>query len=225
MGADDRSVQSDKSTLGGHRHVCAFFNSLDEQYRLLRPFIKDGVDRGERALHIVDPELRDEHLKRLGEAGMYVERSMASGQLEVRLWQDVYLREDRFDQDAMLALIEEQLQSGAAAGSRRIRLMTHMEWSLLDKPGVDDLLEYEARLNYVLPRYDDPVICTYDLLKFSSRAAIDIMRTHPAVIIGGGLQENTFFGSPDQFPPPTPERARHAQPQLRPAHYQLQMKV
>ena len=55
MGAGDRSVQSDERTLGGHRHVCAFFNSLDEQYRVLRPFIKDGVDRGERALHIVDP--------------------------------------------------------------------------------------------------------------------------------------------------------------------------
>src|SRR6266481_7436953 len=160
MGADDRSVQSDKSTLGGHRHVCAFFNSLDEQYRVLRPFIKDGFDRGERALHIVDPELRDEHLKRLGEAGIDVERSMASGQLEVRLWQDAYLREDRFDQDAMLALVEEQLQSGA-------RLLAHMEWSLLDKPGVADLLEYETRLNYVFPKYDRPAICTYDLLKFS----------------------------------------------------------
>ena len=159
MGAGDRSVQSDKSTLGGHRHVCAFFNSLDEQYRVLRPFIKDGVDRGERALHIVDPEVRDEHLKRLGEAGVDVERSMASGQLTVRLWQDAYRREDRFDQDAMLAMIEEQLQS-AAAGSRRIRLMAQMEWSLIHKPDVDDLLEYETRLNYVLPRYDAPLICT-----------------------------------------------------------------
>src|SRR5712664_2914483 len=225
MGAGDRSVQSDERTLGGHRHVCAFFNGLDEQYRVLRPFIKDGVDRGERALHIVDPEVRDEHLKRLGEAGVDVERSMASGQLTVRLWQDVYLREDRFDQDAMLALIEEQLQSGAAAGSRRIRLMTHMEWSLLDKPGVDDLLEYEARLNYVLPRYDDPVICTYDLLKFSSSAAMDIMRTHPAVIIGGVLQENPFFVPPDQFLLEIRERRRHAEAQLRLAHDQLEMKV
>src|SRR6266853_256769 len=225
MGADDRSVQSDKRTLGGHRHVCAFFNSLDEQYRVLRPFIKDGVDRAERALHIVDPELRDEHLKRLGEAVIDVERSMASGQLEVRLWQDVYLREDRFDQDAMLALIEEQLQSGAAAGSRRIRLMTHMEWSLLDKPGVDDLLEYEARLNYVLPRYDDPVICTYDLLTVSSSVAMDIMRTHPAVIIGGVLQENPFFVPPDQFLLEIRERRRHAEAQLRLAHDQLEMKV
>ena len=29
---------------------------------------------------------------------------------------------------------------------------------LEDFPGVNDLLEYEARLNYILPRYKDPVI-------------------------------------------------------------------
>jgi len=85
MGASDRSVQFDGSALGGQHHMCAFFNSLDEQHRVLRPFIKDGFDRGEKALHIVDPELRDEHLKRLGEAGIDVERTMASGQLDVRL--------------------------------------------------------------------------------------------------------------------------------------------
>src|SRR6266404_2646480 len=224
MGAGDRSVQSDERTLGGHRHVCAFFNGLDEQYRVLRPFIKDGVDRGERALHIVDPEVRDEHLKRLGEAGVDVERSMASGQLTVRLWQDAYRREDRFDQDAMLAMIEEQLQS-AAAGSRRIRLMAQMEWSLIHKPDVDDLLEYETRLNYVLPRYDAPLICTYDLLTFSSSVAMNIMRTHPAAIIGGVLQENPFFVPPDQFLLEIRERRRRPEAQLRLAHDQLEMKV
>jgi hypothetical protein len=29
------------------------------------------------------------------------------------------------------------------------------EWALEDSPGVDDIVEYETRLNYVLPRYDD----------------------------------------------------------------------
>src|SRR2546427_415397 len=85
----------------------------------------------------------------------------------------------------MLALIEEVLQSGAATGYPLTRLLAHMEWALLDKQGVDDLVEYETRLNYVLPKYDDPVICTYDLSKFGSSVAMDIMRTHPVVIIGG----------------------------------------
>jgi hypothetical protein len=199
METDDRSLRVAGSTLGQHRHVCAFFNSIDEEHRVLGSFIKDGFDREEKALHIVDPEVRADHLKRLAEAGIDVEAAIASGQLEVRLWQDAYLRDGRFDQDAMLALIEEQLQSGAAKGSRRIRLLAHMEWSLLDKPGVADLLEYETRLNYVVPKYDDPVICTYDLARFGASVVMDALRTHPVVIIGGLLQENPFFVPPDQL--------------------------
>ena len=166
---------------------------------MLGSFIKAGFDQDERALHIVDPELREAHLKRLADAGIDGEEAMASGQLEVRLWQDAYLREGRFDQDAMLALIEAELQSGAATGSRRIRLLAHMEWSLLNNPGVDDLLEYETRLNYVVPKYDDPVVCTYDLTKFGASVVMDALRTHPVVIIGGLLQENPFFVPPDQL--------------------------
>jgi hypothetical protein len=75
-----------------------------------------------------------------------------------------------------------------------------MEWALLDKPGVEDLLEIEARFNYVAPNYDDPVICVYDLSKgFSSSVVVDVIRTHPVVIIGGVLQENPFFVPPDRF--------------------------
>ena len=51
----------------------------------------------------------------------------------------------------------------------------------------------------MLPKYDDPVICAYDLSKFSASVVMDIMRTHPVVIIGGVLQENPFFVPPDQF--------------------------
>jgi len=199
MRPSDRSVQFAGGTLGVQRHICAFFNSIDEEHRVLRSFIRDGLDGGEKGFHIVDPELRDEHLKRLAGAGINVERAIATGQLEVRPWQEAYLCGDRFNQDAMLALIEEVLQSGAATGYPLTRLLAHMEWALLDKPGVDDLVEYETRLNYVLPKYDDPVICTYDLSKFGSSVAMDIMRTHPAVIIGGVLQENPFFVPPDQF--------------------------
>ncbi len=185
--------------LGDHGHICAFFNDIDEEHRVLRSFITDGFAREDKALHIVDPDLREEHLRRLGEAGIDVEEALSSGQLEVRLWQDAYLREGRFDQDAMLAFIEEQLESSAVPGARHLRLVAHMEWSLLDKPGVDDLLEYETRLNYLIPKYDDAVVCTYDLSKFGASVVMDALRTHPVVLIGGMLQENPFFVPPDQY--------------------------
>jgi len=74
-----------------------------------------------------------------------------------------------------------------------------MEWLFLDKPAVTNLVEYEARLNHLLSKYNDAVICNYDLYKFSASGAMDIMRTHQLVIIGGLLQDNPFYIPPEQF--------------------------
>ena len=74
-----------------------------------------------------------------------------------------------------------------------------MEWALADFPGVDDLVEYETRLNHVLPRYPGPVVCVYDSTRFGAGLALDVLRTHPMVIIGGVLQVNPFFVQPDEF--------------------------
>jgi hypothetical protein len=188
-----------ESIFAEYRHVCAFFNSIDEQHRVLRPFITDGFDRGEKAYHYVDPELREGHLSWLAEAGIDVQEAMGAGQLEVRPWEDSPLRGGRFDLDTWLASFEQVIQSGPAAGYAQTRILGHMEWALLDLPGVGDLIEYETRLNYVIPKYESPVICTYDLTKFGASVAMDALRTHPLVIIGGLLQENPFFVPPDQL--------------------------
>ena len=199
MDATAQSPQSTEGAFGQYRHICAFFNSFDEHYRVLRPFIKDGFDRGEKAFHLIDPERREEHFRRLSEAGIDVQETTGTGQLEVRPWQDGPLHGDRFDQDTWLAAFEQVLQSGPAAGYAQTRFLAQMEWALVDLPGIDDLIEFETRVNYVMPQYTDPVICAYDLAKFGASVVIDALRTHPAVIIGGLLQENPFFISPDQL--------------------------
>jgi hypothetical protein len=146
------------SVLELSRHVCAFFRSPDEEYRVLLPFVAEGIERGERAFHIVDPSMREDHARRLEAGGIEVIAAQRRGQLEVRLWEEAYLRGGHFDQNAMLALIQEVLEDGPALGYPLTRLVAHMEWALEDRPGVDDLVEYETRLNYLLPQYPDPVI-------------------------------------------------------------------
>ena len=200
MARNEHSAHLAGVDLGGQNHVCAFFNTIDEEQRVLRSFFKEGFDHGEKAVHIVESENREEYLRGLGEVGINVQEVMATGRLEVLPWTDVYVRDHRFDQDAMLASVESLIQSGAAAGYARTRLVGHhMDWLFLDKPAVNNLLEYEARLNGVLSKYNDPVICNYDLSKVGASVAVDIMRTHPLVIIGGLLRENPFFVPPDQF--------------------------
>jgi hypothetical protein len=199
MATESQSLQFAGGNLAGQRHICAFFNSTAEEHRVLRSFIKDGFDRGDKAFHLVNPELREDHLKRLADAGINVQEAMHTGQLEVRPWQDGPLHGGRFDQDTWIVSFEKVLQSGPAAGYAQTRFLAHMEWALVDLPGIGDLIEFETRVNYVVPKYDDIVICAYDLSKFSASVVMDALRTHPVVIIGGILQKNPFFIPPDQF--------------------------
>jgi MEDS: MEthanogen/methylotroph, DcmR Sensory domain len=124
---------------------------------------------------------------------------MRTGQLDVWPWQDGPLRGDRFDQDAWLALFEQVLQSGPAAGYRQTRFFAHMEWALADLPGTDDLIEFEARVDCVIRKHKDAVVCAYDLTKFGASTVMGALRMHPAVIISGLLQENPFYVPPGQL--------------------------
>jgi hypothetical protein len=197
--ATDQPIDFGGMTLGRHRHACAFFNSAEEEDALLLPFLKAGFEHGQRGFCIVDPKGHDAYAARLGRADIPVTELEDRGQLELRDWDDAYLRGGHFSQEAMLALIQEVLKGGRSKGFPLTRLVAHMEWSLEDRPGVNDLVEYETRLNHILPNYPDPVICTYETGKYDGAVIMDILRTHPLVVVGGMLRENPFFVEPDEF--------------------------
>jgi MEDS: MEthanogen/methylotroph, DcmR Sensory domain len=185
--------------LGETRHVCAFFNSEEEEYRVLLPFMKDGFQCGHKAIHVVNPDQRQDHLQRLAAIGIDTTAVQQTGQLEVRINTEAYLRDGRFDQDRMLEAFEQLASGNAKGGFPLSRIVCRMDWVVEQGSHVDDVVEFEARVNGVWNRHEDAVICTYHLAKFGGEAVVDIMRTHPMVIIGGILQQNPFFVPPDEF--------------------------
>jgi hypothetical protein len=204
-----RQVRLAGSVLDRSRHVCAFFRSKDEEYRVLLPFITEGFEQGDRAFHILDAHRRQDHLRRLQQAGVAVAEAVAEGRLVIRHWEDTYLQDGYFDQHRQISLFERALLEGKDQGYPLTRFVAGTEWALLDRPGVHDLIEYESRINDMFSKYNDPVCCTYDVSKFSASVIMDAMRVHRAVIIGGVLQENPFFIPPDEFLRELRERERH----------------
>ena len=187
------------SQLGHVRHVCAFFNSADEEYRVLLPFIKDGFACGDRAVHVIKPGERSDHLRRLAAAGIDTAAAERSGQLELRTSTDTYLHNGRFDQDRMLEAFEQMANRAPGEGFPVSRIICHMDWAAEDRSHLDTLVEFESRVNDVWSHHDDMVICVYDLARFSGDMVVDMMRTHPVVIIGGLLQRNPFYMPPEEF--------------------------
>jgi len=188
------------SELGEARHICAFFADDEEEYRVLLPFIRDGLACGQRAVHVVNSEQREEHLQRLNAEGIDTTSYHEIGQLDV--WNDteIYLRDGCFDQNRMLATFEELASGGKAAGAFPLsRIICRMDWASGARSHIEDVIEFESRVNDLWRMHDDAVICTYRLSKLTGDAAMDILQTHPLVMIGSLLHQNPFFTPPEEF--------------------------
>jgi hypothetical protein len=180
--------------LDAQGHVCAFFHSVEEEYVVLLPFIKEGLERGERVFHIVDPAQRDEHVGRLAQAGIDVEGAEARGQVVVLDWSQTFLSGGPFDQERVMAQFAGVREAGRGQGFPRTRFVSHMEWAL-DEGIRDTLAKYEATSN-LAPLDGDVAICTYQIARWGGQLLVSALRTHPLVILGGLLHENPFYERP-----------------------------
>lgn len=186
-------------SIGDYYHVCAFFDSREQEYSVLGPFFKEGLDRGEKAVHIVDPALLANHLERLQACGIDTDGCRQCGQLDVLSWDDAYLDGGSFDQDRMLGAINGVIAAGRESGYPRMRIMGNMGWTLKGNPGTEQVLEFESKVNDVLTEARQVAVCVYDSSKMSGAMMMDILRSHPLTLVGNVLHQNPFYVPPAEL--------------------------
>jgi len=210
MAASDGKINVAGIVLNGHRHLCAFFHSEDEEFRTLLPFMRDGLAAGEKVVYLVNARKIEEHRTRLADGGIGVEAFEKNGQLEVIGWPPSIPDLSAFEQTLAPQMVDHLLTAGKSEGYRRTRIVGDMDWASENQIRDGDLVALEARLDAVYARHDAWVICAYDLSRFSGVAVLDVMRTHPAVLIGGVIQHNPFYIPPLQMLEELRQRAESA---------------
>jgi hypothetical protein len=176
-----------------HFHACAFVMGPAEERLVIDPFLEEGMRRGEKAVYIVDPEQRDDHEKRLGAS------LRSPGLLDVMTWNDAHVKGGSFDQDRMMAALDEMIREHAATGRPPMRLVGQMGWMFASPPGIEQLVAYEATVNEVLNRGKTPTVCVYDVRRLSGSMMMDLLRAHPLTVMNGVLHENPFYTPADEM--------------------------
>lgn len=190
------------TSLGARAHICAFFRDSSGEDQALLPFIKEGLAADEKVIYTVDPKKRADHINRLAAAGVDFLAAHQQGRFDLRLWTETHLNGGGFDAARTFAFFNQIGVNASRQGFPLTRFVTHMEWALESGVILTDLLEYEAKANEIwLGRTGpiNPVICAYDLKKFSGEVIVDVMRTHPMTVIDGILYENPFYVPPEDF--------------------------
>ena len=194
--ADQHSITLCGESIEGPLHVCAFFDSREEQYKTLLPWIKEGIENKEEIINILDGSLHNDHCCRLSDANIPVHEVVKRGQLKLFASEQTYLNGGSFAAERMVELLENALMDAQNGPYGAFRGYGDMEWALKNLPGTDELIEYEARINTFAPKYNCSIVCVYDITRFSGSAVVDILATHPYVIMDGKIHKNPHFIDP-----------------------------
>ncbi len=185
--------------LGVHDHLCLIYETQEEQFSAVIPYVKIGLERGEKCLYVVDDNTAAMVIDGLKSAGVEVETAVESGQLAIVSTQNSYLKQGYFDPDWMIGFLTRVAKEAKAAGFPALRVTGEMTWVLSGDPGTERLMEYEAKLNYFFPENDALAICQYNRNRFPPEIIKNVISTHPLVICGGMVCSNFYYVPPDDF--------------------------
>jgi signal transduction histidine kinase len=182
----------------GQRHLCNIYRNRAEQFSLIADFMLDGLRKRYKCLYIVDENTKEGVLSALREKEGHVDDSVLD-RLIFMTKEDSYLKGGSFDPDRMIKLLKETQDAALAEGYPILRLTGEMTWIFSKLPGVEKLLEYEAKLNYFFPNSKTTAICQYNENRFDAKTLMGVLNTHPVVGIYGELYENPYYIPPDIY--------------------------
>lgn len=195
----------DRPSEGAHLAVlCA---EPGERQALLTAYLAGAVRRGEGAVCVTPedaPQLRDRVARVAGE--------VASAAVEVVPTAGSYLHEGRFSGTFMAGWLA-GLTAAAPIGSDAPRLCIAgvLDWvEQLDAAGFDELFRYESTLNLLAPASRHSLVCFYDLTRLPAAEIVNVMRSHPHLVVSGQVWESPFYDDEELRPLPLPDAGSSA---------------
>jgi chemotaxis family two-component system sensor kinase Cph1 len=188
-------------------HICAVYDTREEQLAVAVSFISDGLRGGDRCLYAADSE---DALKRFAEelekVGLNAAGEQARGALLLLTKAQAHLVNGRFDSERMLKTLNESVEAALNDGFNGFRTCGDMSWLLDEAPGSEQVLEYEALVTELFRSIRGVAMCQYDRARLSASILDHGLATHSSVLIAGKHKLNPFHE------PPALARHREAQP-------------
>jgi MEDS: MEthanogen/methylotroph, DcmR Sensory domain len=178
-------------------HVCGFYWGVDGRDEIMLPFLLSGLEAGDSCICVVHATEPSAVFESLG-AKTDVQAHVAAHHLDVRPASETYLRGGHFSVTEMIEFYEDFVRTATVSGGVA-RVAGEGAWALEGHPGAEHLMDYESELNRLVKRHPQIILCLYDLAFFGGTMMVDLLRTHPRILLGGMLIENPYCLTPDEF--------------------------
>jgi hypothetical protein len=185
-----------KAELGDH--ICGLYCGDSQRDDVVIPFLEAGLAAGEKCICVVDGTAPAKIVSTLG-TRVDASAFTATKQLEVIRSSDMYLRSGSFSAVEVIgtwkAAMSDVMYDGRFDAVRAVET-----WSRRDVvPDMHELLMLESEMNRYLPLFPVVTVCMYDIDRFGGGIIVNLLKTHPRVLMGGMLVENPYHQRPDEL--------------------------
>ncbi len=182
------------ATVGNHDHFAIIYDNPDEQLDFIVPFLRLGLERGEKAVYIYDDNNPETVIGAMERHGIDVAAASASGALSILTKKHAYLKNGNFDPDWMVDFLSQAVDDAKKEGFSAVRASGEMTWALGPAGDAHDrLVEYECKLNALFPDCDIAGICQYNRRRFRAQTLMHVIHTHRRLAFRGDVCENPYY--------------------------------
>ncbi|MGE5680912.1 MAG: MEDS domain-containing protein [Bacillota bacterium] len=182
-----------------HDHICSIYETKDEQFSAVVPYIQDGLQKHEKCVYIADENSIDEVVDLLKNHIPEIEKVMENNSLVIISKEESYLRLGYFDPDWMMNFLIEQVKTAKTEGFNALRVTGEASWALGDNLMTQQLIEYESKVNNVLQEIEVSALCQYNKKHFTPDIVKNVIETHPVVIYKNHVCKNYNYIPTDEF--------------------------
>ncbi len=181
------------SDLSPGDHICCLYDNEDQLWQPLIPFFKHALVSYHKIIYIADYASFDFFVKYFQKTDIKIADLIAQGQLTFLSYQNTYLSHASFSASYMLNFWQETIKISLDQGYSAVRIISKMDWILGNRVLIQSMLEYESLFTQFLYRYPCLAICQYDCQKFDSKVLLDVLHTHPIVLLGSEVVDNVYY--------------------------------
>jgi nitrogen-specific signal transduction histidine kinase/CheY-like chemotaxis protein len=183
----DKSFESHGDGLAPGAHVCLFLTDEDQRRSVVVPFLKAGLDSGQKTLYLADdPEAATAWLQA---EGLPVSEDRRAEAVQLQRAESAYCPDGRFNPERMLKELARLAHEACRHGCQSLRITGEMGWAARGAPGSERLEEYEAKVDNVLRELGVTAMCQYDTGQWQGDALYRLFKLHRYLVVGGRLIE------------------------------------
>jgi len=179
-------------------HIALFYDSDEERFNTVSPFVRDGIEQGERVMYVIDDFSQSAIIDELRGGAIDVDAAVESGQLTFHSLEETYLRSGRFDPDDMIEVYAAAIEE-AKAEYPGLRVTASTNFVLDDHATVSDFMAYESRVNKLFEGENCIALCHYDCRAIPPEMLVDVIRTHPHIVYDETVCHNFYYTPPEEF--------------------------